>query len=367
MKQFLYKHFLFDKSYGLMGYFWLIALALFSVPIVIAIHDFPKWIAIVLLLIYAKFYRDSYYDDKFQIIKVLTQLCIVGIISDTAGNGTLYIFMAWQLGSMTISTKKFYWFTGLYLLITVSSLTFSLSLNNGLSIYDYLLALFFAIGSPFAARSLKNTYRRRSQLSQNNARLETVIKQAERSRIAKDLHDTLGQSFSIITLKAELAEKLMSKDQAKASQELQDIAMTSRENLNVVRQIVADLNKQTIAEAMVIEEKNLKAASIFMQSQNENISSNWPDNVQNTLAGIIKESVTNIIRYSKANLAIFSFNQSKDSYLLEIKDNGTGIQTNRDNSFGIKGMQQSVRAMGGTINLQNNNGTVINISLPKED
>ncbi|MQS90167.1 sensor histidine kinase [Companilactobacillus mishanensis] len=366
MKRFIVNNLLFNKSSGLMGYFWLLALALFSVPLVMSINMYPKWIAIILLLIFAKLYRDSYYYSKYEFLKIIIELIIVLIVGIASQNPILFIYIAWQIGSMNLSKKKFAVYTTLFLLVCAVSIGYSIYTSKSTSVYEIIYTTFFAIGSPFIARSLKNSYLRRASLSQNNDRLETIIKQAERGRIAKDLHDNLGQSFSLITLKAELAEKLMSKDQEKAAKELQDIAETSRQDLNLVRQIVADLNKQTIAEVMTIEEKNLKTANIFMHTENESSSVNWPDSVQNTLAAIIKESVTNMIRYSKASMSEFNFDETADSYQLKISDNGVGIQDKRDNSFGIKGMDQRVKSLKGTISIASNNGTVLNISIPKE-
>ena len=367
MKNFLFKHFLFDKSYGLMGYFWLIALLFFSIQMVITTPRQYRIAEIILLLIFAKFYRDSYFNDKWQIPKVLIQFLIMLIVSAWSMNSTLYIFSAWQIGSMTISQKRFIQYTVIFWLFCAFDICWAFYGSQIGSIYDLMITIFFSIGSPLAARSLKNTYRRRAQLSQSNQRLETVIRQSERSRIAKDLHDNLGQSLSLITLKAELAEKLMTKDTEKAAKELQDIADTSRQNLSVVRNIVADLNKQTIAEAMIIEEKNLDTAKIFMNTKNEDISSQWPADIQTVLAAVIKEASTNILRYSKANTANLIFQEDDSNYYLDIHDNGIGIDNPRQNSFGISGMTNRIQSINGTLEIKSLNGTDLNISIPKEN
>ena len=70
------------------------------------------------------------------------------------------------------------------------------------------LTVVAAIISPLAAKAMNETYRRTYHLSQQNKRLEAIVRQNERDRIAQDLHDNLGQAFSIITLKAELAKEI---------------------------------------------------------------------------------------------------------------------------------------------------------------
>lgn len=367
MKNFLKKQFLFDKAYGSLPYFWTIALAFFSVQIVGSVKGtYPRIGITVLLLIYAKFYHDSYELPTARFFKLVIQLVISLIVAAFSNYGTLYVFTAWQIGSMNLNKKTFYRYTALYLLVAIFGITMSEIYDPNQTFYSLSIALFFAIGSPFAAYSLRQTYRRRSQLSQSNERLESLIRQSERGRIAKDLHDNLGQSFSLITLKAELAEKLMSKDQEKAAKELQDIAQTSRDNLSLVREIVTNLNKKTIAEAMIIEEKNLQTAKIFLSTTNENDSVNWPDNVQNVLSAVIKEAVTNIIRHSKANQVNLIFSSDNQAFKLTIKDNGIGIKNKRNNSFGMTGMQQRINSLNGIMEVFSDHGTIIDISIPKE-
>src|SRR5699024_1156874 len=140
-----------------------------------------------------------------------------------------------------------------------------------------------------------------------NSRLSTLVRQNERERIAQDLHDHLGQSYSTISLKAELALKLLPIDQDKVAKELADIAHTSRDNLNIVRNIVANLHEQTIASAMIEAANVLETAQIKMDSVNESSTSQWPLFIQFSLASIIQEATTNVIRHSQATLVTYRF------------------------------------------------------------
>ena len=79
----------------------------------------------------------------------------------------------------------------------------------------------------------------------------------ERERIARDLHDTLGQSFSMITLKTELAKKLLVKAPEKVAPELDEIEQTSRQNLQLVREIVNNLHEQSLTEVLLAQTRNL--------------------------------------------------------------------------------------------------------------
>lgn len=366
MKEFLQKQFLFDKKFGFMPYFWTIALLLFSIQPILQAQGWARWLIILLGLIFAILYHDSYSYSKYMDLKIIAEIIIVITLSNFDSGPQFWIYLAWQIGSMSISWKKFIQYTILLTIASIASLSYYTLKTGDFTWYESLIGLFFAVASPFAARSVQTIFKKRVQLAQGNKRLETIIRQSERGRIAKDLHDNLGQSFSLITLKAELAEKLMTKDTEKASKELQDIANTSREDLSMVRQIVADLNRQTIAEALIIEAKNLQTADIFMKSKSESISDDWPNNVQNVIAAVIKEAVTNMLRYSQATEAIFVFSETDADYLLNISDNGIGIKDRRKNSFGLHGMEQRIKSLQGALSITSIHGTNLATSIPKD-
>lgn len=181
------------------------------------------------------------------------------------------------------------------------------------------------------------------------------------------MHDNLGQSFSLITLKTELADKLIDKDPQKAHQQLKDIAETSRADLNLVRQIVADLNEKTIAGAMIDEEKNLSLANIRQISINEDVSNNWPKETQYVLAAVIKEATTNVIRYSQASIMKFTFEEDNQNYLLKIQDNGIGLKQSSDHvSFGMTSMSTRLKNIDGQITIVSDQGVTLQISVPKK-
>ncbi|WP_167849806.1 sensor histidine kinase [Companilactobacillus suantsaicola] len=236
-----------------------------------------------------KFYHDGYLLHRFIFVDIVIQLVIATYFTQSfpsTGGPLFFIYTAWQIGSLPFSRKRFLRFYFLYL-ITILFCTLDKIIQIPFTLHNFfgiVIVLTFTFGSPLASRSLGNSYRRGYRMQQNNRRLETIIKQNERDRIAKDLHDNIGQSFSIITLKAELATKLIEKQPQNALQQLKDITKTSREDLNLVRKIVANLNEKTIASAMIEEEKNLSIANIRQISINEQTSNDWPKNIQPQIA-----------------------------------------------------------------------------------
>src|SRR5690606_16776937 len=84
----------------------------------------------------------------------------------------------------------------------------------------------------------------------------------ERQRIARDLHDTLGQKLSLIGLKSELAEKLISKSPKQAKAEMQDVHQTARTALKEVREMVTQMRGTKLEEELFRVKQILKAAQI---------------------------------------------------------------------------------------------------------
>lgn len=375
MIKFIEKHVLFPKRFGFMPYFWVFALILTTTEMFIYQRSF-NWFDLSLAVLFLIFYRNNFVINPYIRSQLLAQIAIGAYFCLTFPNGgfTFFIYTAWELGSLPFKQKQFFHYYFLYLFVSLACLlgyivlhTSSVLTNDNL--LNLLVAFTFDIGSPLAARSVSNTYHRSYQTRLNNKRLETIIKQNERNRIAKDLHDNIGQSFSIITLKSELADKLIDKDPLKAHQQLKDIIQTSRDDLNLVRKIVADLNEKTIASAMVAENENLQLAQIRQISVNEDISSDWPKQTQHVIAAVIKEATTNVIRYSQANVLKFTFEEDPHNFFLEIEDNGIGLkkQHTDHSSFGITGMTGRLKSIDGQIQLISNHGLTIKISVPKKD
>jgi two-component system sensor histidine kinase DesK len=372
MKSFIENKILFPKYLGFMPYFWVFSLFLMSGQLLSGENNLNLF-NILLVVIFLKFYHDGYSLHRFIAADIVIQLVIAIYFTQTfpnTGGPLFFIYTAWQIGSLPFSQKRFLRFYFLYLLTIIlctldKILQIPITLHN---LFGIVIVLTFTFGSPLASRSLGNSYRRRYRMQQNNRRLETIIKQNERDRIAKDLHDNIGQSFSIITLKAELATKLIEKDPQKALQQLKDITKTSREDLNLVRKIVANLNEKTIASAMIEEEKNLSIANIRQISINEQLSNEWPKNIQHVLASIIKETTTNVLRYSQANNMKFFFQEDDNNFLLEISDDGIGFKNNKENqSFGIEGMKKRLIDFDGQLEVISQHGVKLKITIPRKD
>ncbi|GAB6092704.1 sensor histidine kinase [Furfurilactobacillus curtus] len=342
---------LFPKRFGIYPYFWLIFLAY---PLAIAIneHGVRRPFTLVLLLAFLVCYRNGYEVTKRLPWAILGQLVISIYFGVVAQYLWLFVFTAWQVGSLPLAkgTRRPY-LVVYYLTAGVTCLTSWAQNNSNLNQLnfsvgiDQLVLLAFIFSSPIAAISVFKTVAESERTRQITRRVENFIRQNERQRISQDLHDTLGQSFSMITIKAELARKLVVIDPDQTEIQLADIEQASRENLQLVRNIVNNLRQLSIAEVLIAQQSNLTAAGVTLLTDHEEISQSWPRSVQVTIGAIIQEAITNIIRYAQANRCWITFSQKESLVHVEIRDNGRGIEQRRIGSTGISGMKQRIKQL----------------------
>lgn len=195
-------------------------------------------------------------------------------------------------------------------------------LANSPTVYLLLIAplvLIGGLGEHFFFRKM----RAENELLQAQAALATQATQLERERIARDLHDVMGHSLSAITIKSELATKLIDADPARAKQEMLDVEHTARTLLQDVRQAVVGYQADGLQHEYNMAKATLQSAGINVQASAQPIT--LADNVDNTLCLILREAVTNIVRHANATTVTLKGARQGDYYHISICDNGVGL------------------------------------------
>lgn len=370
MKNLLEKQILFPKAMGLAPYFWL----LWYIPAISLVMTFPLYLRsflFLILLAFLKIYRDSFFltSKKFS-YNILFQLLLATVFAVITKYPFLYIYTGYVIGGSYYNTAKIKQLIYLYYL---SSL-----LTSGYGIYTILFSnlndiIYFFFGIAFILGCVPVSYStmKSRQLKQNNKRLELLIRRSERDRIAQQLHDNLGQSFSILALKAELAQKLIDKNKLSLSKEqLNDIATTARQDLDLVREIVANLKFNTILQTLHHQYYHLKDAGIMLYTNQDELTADWDKVTQNVISQAITEAVTNCIKYSKATRLDINFSDDHENYFVKIADNGIGFQNNNDDKrekFGLAGIKKNITNLNGQVDFKSNNGAIIAIKVPKPE
>lgn len=165
----------------------------------------------------------------------------------------------------------------------------------------------------------------------------------EREEIARDVHDVLGHSLTVITLKAELAQRLLEIDPARAGAEMEAIAQLSRASLAEVRSTVTRLRVPDFSGEIEGAGRALQTAGIRAELPEAQSALAVAGVNAKLFSWVLREAVTNMVRHSGANAARVRLSATG----LDILDNGVGAGDARGN--GLTGMAQRVAASGGSV------------------
>lgn len=205
----------------------------------------------------------------------------------------------------------------------------------------------------------------RNQLNEANEQIKDLVKREERQRIARDLHDTLGHTLSLITLKSQLVEKLIVKNPERASVEAKEITQTSRTALKQLRELISDMRMITVEEELEQIKAILQAANIELEIKQETSASSLSPIEQNILGMCLREAVTNVVKHSKATGCIVSVLESQGELILTVEDNGIGLADQNHDGNGIRGMKERIALIDGFVELNAiNPGTLLIVKVP---
>jgi two-component system sensor histidine kinase DesK len=169
----------------------------------------------------------------------------------------------------------------------------------------------------------------------------------ERLRIARDLHDLLGHSLSVIALKSELAAKLVTQDPKRAESELADIQSVSRQALAEVREAVEGYRRVPLEEALDGARAALAAAGIDCKVDDGDIA--VAPEVEDVLAWAVREGTTNVVRHSEATRCSIRVRRGPQTAEVEIEDDGLARVNGSKGGSGLIGLAERTEAVHGTL------------------
>ncbi|MNJ55597.1 Sensor histidine kinase DesK [compost metagenome] len=204
------------------------------------------------------------------------------------------------------------------------------------------------------------------QLEDANKRISELVKLEERQRIARDLHDTLGQKLSLIGLKSDLAGRLIREEPARAQMELDDVRQTARTALKEVRELVTEMRGTRLQDEMFRIKQILKAAQIEFTLVGDSDQLDISLMNENVLGMCLKEAVTNIVKHSSATACSIVMEPARGELIVKIKDNGVGVPVESVyyKGNGLRGMKERLEFVNGSMEIASNKGTLLTIKVP---
>lgn len=162
--------------------------------------------------------------------------------------------------------------------------------------------------------------------AKQNAQINLLLAENERSRIGQDLHDSLGHTFAMLSVKTDLALQLFQMEAyPQMEKELKEIHQISKDSMNEVRTIVENLKSRTLTSELETVKKMLEIAGIEVEIANQLDTASLTQELESTASMILLELVTNIIKHAKAFKVYLKLERTEKELILTVRDDGCGF------------------------------------------
>ena len=143
-------------------------------------------------------------------------------------------------------------------------------------------------------------------------------------------------------MKAQLVAALLDRDLEQARAEAQDVIMLSRSALNEARSAVIDIGTPELGAQLLMSVRALTSASIDVDSPPTGAVAEVPDHMRSTVAWVLRETVTNVIRHSAATSCTIAITDAS----LSVTDNGRGLAPHILKGGGLRSVRRRTHAPG---------------------
>jgi two-component system sensor histidine kinase DesK len=351
-----------DKDHGWSPLLWVVYLGFFYVDPVVSHAGARIWaLDIAGGVVFLFLYFGLFALESPRAFVHIGGMLLLGMLfmPINAGACTFFIFAAAML-PFCVGTKTAAAF-GLLMVGLVGAIEgLVLHINGWTLFYSALFPVIIGAGNTiFAERTRMNRRLRRA-----NEEIEQLAKVAERERIARDLHDVLGHTLSVITLKSELAGKLIDRDPERAGKEIREVEEISRQALSDVRDAIRGYRAQGLVAELAQAKLTLETAGLTVQCDAAT-TMQLPAVQESVLSLAVREAITNVVRHANARSCRLRIEQQNGMFRLEIADDGQGFTSMEGN--GLRGMRERVEMLGGTLDRRNKSGTTLTITLPLKE
>ena len=348
-----------------MRYIWLVYLvALFFQPAFDPKSDLRDWVAIAALLgVFLPLYVAGYraVEDR-QLLLIVGAMAALGVAGSLINGGaSVFVIYAAALAAYLEPVRR--------AVLVVAALVGVLGLMMVISpvplpsrFLGLVPALVFTIVT--GAANIFDAERERAQrrLRRADEEIERLAALAERERIARDLHDLLGHTLSLIVVKSELAARLAQSEPARAGDEMRDVERIGREALGEVRAAVVGYRAKGLRGELDGARRALAAAGV--EATVEADLPALPIAYESALALALRESVTNVVRHADARHATIRIVVEESRVVLEVADDGRGGAG--PEGAGLTGMRERIAALGGAVKRDGESGMRVRVTLPVE-
>jgi two-component system, NarL family, sensor histidine kinase DesK len=249
------------------------------------------------------------------------------------------------------------------------------SFTSHVGMTGFLVNLLPVVLLGLAMIGLRNHFELTRELSEARETVARLAASQERLRLARDMHDLTGQSLSMITLKSELALRLLGRlpagpDRDRARDEIEQVGAVSRQTLHDIREAISGYRRPTLAVEIITARAALEAAGIASQDDADLtlLSGTFDPDAEAALAWCLREAATNVVRHSGARTCRIGLARRGRTLSLEVRDDGRGhggdehggdglagdglATGDGPSGAGLRGMSERLSAVGGSLELR---------------
>jgi two-component system sensor histidine kinase DesK len=360
---------IFQKNTGLSPYVWVVFYILPFYFIFSANSTCQVVFGVVMIIVFFACYVLSFISTGL-LVYFWTSVQIVISLAMTLLFGYVYfsLFLAFFIGNIQ-NRAGFITLYTIHLVTTFAAINYGFAAQIPVFITQFPFILVVIIGVillPINMYNKNKSDQLEGKLEEANKRISELVKLEERQRIARDLHDTMGQKLSLIGLKSDLAGKLVDIEPQKAKAEMKDVSQTARSALKEVREMVTEMRGMRLEDAIFRVEQILEIAEIDFRLEGDVKLNQTSIMNENVVSMCTMEAVTNIVKHSKAAECTISIEPSDSELVVRVQDNGVGLPKAYRNSWGsgIRGMKERLEFVNGGLSISSDNGTLIVITVP---
>lgn len=325
----------------------------------------------------ALFFMVSYLGILITENKILTWLFWLYLLAYIGGNtfyiGTGFCWFYYYLSNILVYCfevsnfrSPFLWTAFLSQLILLGALLFNRYMGENDWLFVLIICLFIAIMtfSMVRNRMMKEL---KADHAKQNAQINLLLAENERHRIGRDLHDSLGHTFAMLSVKADLADQFLALGQVeKAQEQVQEIQAISQESMHQVREIVENLKQRTLARELETVQQMLEVAQVKVEIQNELDTASISPILESALAMVSLELATNMIKHAKATEAHLSYHSTETGVEMVAEDNGIGFAKVSDKD--LHSIRERLELLGGELVISHRkNPTRIELTIPYQE
>ena len=360
---------IFAKNTGLSLYIWIIFCILPFYFIFRSTSSLEITFGVIATLLFFAIFWLTYNEKGPRIyIGLSLEFAINIIMTFLFGYVYFALFIAFYVGIIK-SKAGFISMYVIHLVTTIGAMIIGFIDNYSLLLNHFPFLIMTILGViliPISKRNRIQTEALEGELEIAHQRIAELAIINERHRIARDLHDTLGQKLSMVGLKSELASKLIDKDPAKAKEELVDIQNTSRHALKEVREMISNMKHVSLKDELQLVENILNMSGINSEINMNVDVEDTPVLIENILSMCLRESVNNVVKHSKASNCYIDLTETKGDILLKVSDDGKTDDMTFIYGNGLDGMKERLSFINGEFQAVNSyEGFEINIAVPK--